>query len=88
MNATWFGRSTRGGFERQGVSPCERLRKTYTTNNTAAGFSTAQQFNDPPPSDVPGPLPLFGAPIALGYSRRLSRRLRSHSGAAAPAAQA
>jgi hypothetical protein len=35
---------------------------------------------DPPASEVPGPLPLLGAGVALGYSRRLRQRL-SHGAA-------
>ena len=54
---------------------------------TQGGLSIAQQ-SDPTPSAVPGPLPLFGAASAFGFSRRLRSRLRSHSGAVAPAAQA
>jgi len=54
---------------------------------TNGGLSIAQQ-SDPTPSAVPGPLPLFGAASAFGFSRRLRSRLRSHSGAVARAAQA
>ncbi len=54
---------------------------------TDGGLSIAQQ-SDPTPSAVPGPLPLFGAASAFGFSRRLRSRLRSHSGAVARAAQA
>ena len=32
----------------------------------------------PPPTTVPAPLPLLGAAAALGWSRRLRRRLRPH----------
>lgn len=38
---------------------------------------------EPQPSAVPGPLPLFGASVALGFSRRLRRRLRGHGPVAA-----
>ena len=31
----------------------------------------------PPPAAVPGPLPLFGAGAAFGWSRRLRRRIKS-----------
>jgi hypothetical protein len=30
----------------------------------------------PPPTNVPGPLPLLGAAVALGYSRKLRQRVR------------
>ena len=43
---------------------------------TEGGLSIAQQ-SDPPPSAVPGPLPLFGAASAFGFSRKLRRRLRA-----------
>ena len=43
---------------------------------TLGGLSIAQQ-SDPTPSSVPGPLPLFGAASAFGFSRKLRRRLRA-----------
>ena len=43
---------------------------------TDGGLSIAQQ-SDPTPSAVPGPLPLFGAASAFGFSRKLRRRLRA-----------
>jgi len=43
---------------------------------TQGGLSIAQQ-SDPTPSAVPGPLPLFGAASAFGFSRKLRRRLRT-----------
>ena len=43
---------------------------------TLGGLSIAQQ-SDPTPSGVPGPLPLFGAASAFGFSRKLRRRLRA-----------
>jgi hypothetical protein len=43
---------------------------------TTGGLSIAQQ-SDPTPSSVPGPLPLFGAASAFGFSRKLRRRLRA-----------
>jgi hypothetical protein len=42
---------------------------------TNGGLSIAQQSD--PPSAVPGPLPLFGAVSAFGFSRKLRRRLRA-----------
>jgi hypothetical protein len=41
---------------------------------TDSGLRIAQQ-SDPTPSAVPGPLPLFGAASAFGFSRKLRRRL-------------
>jgi hypothetical protein len=46
---------------------------------TNGGLSIAQQ-SDPTPSAVPGPLPLFGAASAFGFSRKLRRRLRAADG--------
>ena len=43
---------------------------------TNGGLSIAQQ-SDSTPSSVPGPLPLFGAVSAFGFSRKLRRRLRA-----------
>ena len=43
---------------------------------TDGGLSISQQ-SDPTPSAVPGPLPLFGAASAFGFSRKLRRRLRA-----------
>ena len=43
---------------------------------TGGGLSIAQQ-SDSTPSAVPGPLPLFGAASAFGFSRKLRRRLRA-----------
>jgi len=45
---------------------------------TSGGLSIAQQ-SDPSPSAVPGPLPLFGAASAFGFSRKLRRRLKLSS---------
>ena len=45
---------------------------------TNGGLSIAQQ-SDPTPSAVPGPLPLFGAASAFGFSRKLRRRLKLSS---------
>jgi len=49
---------------------------------TEGGLSITQQ-SDPTPSAVPGPLPLFGAASAFGFSRKLLRRLRA-AGTASP----
>ncbi len=41
-----------------------------------AGVYTVSVANDPP-AQVPGPLPLMGAGVAFGYSRKLRRRIKS-----------
>jgi hypothetical protein len=57
------------------------VRGVYASGSTIyaatdGGLSIAQQ-SDPTPSAVPGPLPLFGAASAFGFSRKLRRRLRA-----------
>jgi hypothetical protein len=50
-------------------------------NLTISNFS----FSAPtPPAGVPGPLPLFGAGAAYGWSRRLRRRLSNPQAKAIP----
>ncbi|MFM7266056.1 MAG: hypothetical protein ACKOZW_10810 [Cyanobium sp.] len=46
-------------------------------NSSGSNFFTAADIPTPPPSDVPGPLPILGAGIGLAYSRRLRGRIRS-----------
>jgi hypothetical protein len=43
------------------------------------------RIGEAPPADVPGPLPLFGAAAAFGYSRRLRRRVSLSRAASQPA---
>jgi hypothetical protein len=62
------------------VSP--DLLDTDTNNENYDMFSTSTNsllFTPlgPPPAAVPGPLPLFGAGAAFGWSRRLRRRIKS-----------
>jgi hypothetical protein len=59
----------------------ESLNGVYASGSTiyaatGSGVSIAQQ-SGPTPSAVPGPLPLFGAASAFGFSRKLRRRLRA-----------
>jgi hypothetical protein len=60
---------------------------TWTINGTS---ETIEVFVGNPPAPpgtpVPGPLPLFGAAAAFGYSRRLRRRVNSSRFAPHPAA--
>ena len=45
---------------------------TWTINGTSESI---QVFIGPPATSVPGPLPLFGAGAAFGWSRRLRKRI-------------
>jgi hypothetical protein len=40
---------------------------------------TFEDVPTPPPSDVPSPLPIFGASVAFGWSRTLRKRIASRS---------
>ena len=48
------------------------LLGSWTLNGTG---DTIQAFLGPPTAAVPGPLPLFGAAAAFGWSRRLHKRI-------------
>ena len=58
----------------------------YNFNTNTVGFFTdfdyfatytyAEVLPSPPPSSVPGPLPLFGAAAAFAHSRRLRKRIK------------
>jgi len=48
------------------------LLGSWTLNGTG---DTIQAFLGPPAAAVPGPLPLFGAAAAFGWSRRLRKRI-------------
>jgi hypothetical protein len=48
------------------------LLGSWTLNGTG---DTIQAFLGPPTAAVPGPLPLFGAAAAFGWSRRLRKRI-------------
>ena len=39
--------------------------------------SLVQQIVTPPPSSVPGPLPILGASAAFGFSRRIRKRIKT-----------
>lgn len=45
---------------------------TWSLDGTS---DTIQAFLGPPSAEVPGPLPLFGAAAAFGWSRRMRRRI-------------
>ncbi len=48
----------------------------FTDFDFFATYTYAEVLPSPPPSSVPGPLPLFGAGVAFGVSRRLRRRIK------------
>ena len=55
-------------------SPPNSVFNYSFTINDSGTYATATLA--PPPADVPGPLPLFGAAAAIGMSRRLRRRIK------------
>ena len=52
----------------------EPYNENFDTDNTS---SNTLLFTPASPASVPGPLPLFGAGAAFGWSRRLRRRIKS-----------
>lgn len=48
---------------------------TWTINGTSESINLFVVPPPTPPSEVPGPLPLFGAAAAYGWSRRIRRRI-------------
>jgi hypothetical protein len=60
-----------------GFAPIDRTFNDLPPAVTTVGVTTSllQPVLDPPAS-VPGPLPLFGAAAAFGWSRRLRRRIK------------
>ena len=56
----------------------------YSTSDSAA-YSQATLYNAPaapvPAASAPGPLPLLGAGAALGFSRKLRKRIKLAPGA-------
>ena len=52
----------------------ETANENFDTDNTS---SNTLLFTPASPASVPGPLPLFGAGAAFGWSRRLRRRIKS-----------
>jgi hypothetical protein len=56
------------------------VKDTYSVSNgSLKGFqnSFTQAERNPPEESAPGPLPLFGAGAALGFSRRIRGRIRN-----------
>ena len=50
---------------------------SFYTYDTSPGSTNTLRFTAASPASVPGPLPLFGAGAAFGWSRRLRRRIKS-----------
>ena len=89
INNTWSGGETGNGvrltngsanFQGSGQDLAFNFDPTLSGSAVAKpfimGFVAVQyQYNDPSP--VPGPLPLFGAAAAFGWSRRLRKRVSS-----------
>lgn len=60
-----------------GFDPVQELRGESTAFSVDS--SSVQPVFAPPPSAVPGPLPLLGAAAAFGASRRLRHRIKLHN---------
>ena len=78
---TWgpyFGFAPESGFPRNESwyfnGDTNEIKRDFFTQNFSASWAVATLT--PPPSAVPGPLPLFGAAAAFGMSRRLRRRIQ------------
>ncbi|MCX5955774.1 MAG: hypothetical protein NTW51_05045 [Cyanobacteria bacterium] len=55
-----------------------RGRLDDTSENSASNLSrNFTRQNDPPAAPAPGPLPLFGAAAAFGYSRKIRKAIRA-----------
>jgi hypothetical protein len=50
--------------------------QSYTASYTLTGSTTTRRWSINITQDVPGPLPLAGAAMAFGYSRKLRNRVR------------
>jgi hypothetical protein len=74
------GGSAAGAFT-PGATASNVLISWTDNGGTNVGNSSSLQLTTNPPSiiPVPGPLPLFGAAAAFGYSRRLRRRVKTAS---------
>lgn len=48
----------------------------FTDFDYFTAYTYAEVLPSPPPSSVPGPLPLFGSAAAFAHSRRLRRRIK------------
>lgn len=57
----------------QGIAPSG----TNATSSRVCSGPNPTPFIEPLPSSVPGPLPLFGAAAAFGFSRKLRTRIQS-----------
>ena len=76
-SATFAGQTLAGlGFTTPGLLGTWTLAVTNDTINVVVGAPPAS-------ASAPGPLPVFGAAAAFGYSRRLRRRV-SQSSSSAP----
>lgn len=56
-------------------SPVTGLWAAARVQGTGSNGNGSTTIADPPLSEAPGPLPLLGAGVALGFSRRLRQRL-------------
>jgi hypothetical protein len=56
-------------------SPATGLIGTWSLTGTSETIQVILGAPAPPAAAVPGPLPLFGAGVAFGWSRRLRKRI-------------
>ena len=61
-------------------SPVTGLWSAARVQGTGPDGEGSTTIADPPTSEAPGPLPLLGAGVALGFSRRLRQRLKLSAG--------
>ena len=73
--ADWIGRVDEGnvmGFSTWIATPVDEIVGFLDGKFARTSFAAVQ----PPASSVPGPLPLFGAAAAFGFSRKLRSRIK------------
>ncbi|KEF40667.1 MAG: hypothetical protein ER33_15805 [Cyanobium sp. CACIAM 14] len=58
------------------VTTVGTVTSVYAANGTVYAYALARPVGGPVTSGVPAPLPVCGAGVALGWSRRLRRRIR------------
>ena len=65
-------------LENQGaITELSDANSTFVNVDNDLPSSSSLIFTPASSASVPGPLPLFGAGAAFGWSRRLSRRIKS-----------
>ncbi len=70
-----FGYRVFGGIQNFRVNSSGTTFNQAVANGTSFTYAQATLYT-PPAASVPGPLPLFGAAAALGFSRKLRKRIQ------------